>query len=365
MRGTLATLGLVTLLAACGAQEVAEPSAPRTVRADVFLRDGAARTRTFSGVARAGVESQLSFKVSGTVQRVAVRVGDSVEAGALIARIDPADYELQVGDARAALARQEASARNAEATYRRTEALYENNNASLADLEAARASHDAARAAVESAQKAFERADRQLSYTVLRAPIAGAVSAVQIEEGENVSSGTPVALLSAGARVEVEVSVPEMLITGVREGQTVQVQFSAVPGRTFEAAITEVGVASIGGASAYPVRARLLRETDAVRPGMACEVDFSFEASGSRDALVVPPSAVAEDIHGRFAFVVRDDADGTLRAHRVAVTVGDLTSDGIEVLDGIEDGARVVTAGVGRLVDGEPVRIWQADGGGR
>ena len=358
-------LSVLPLLTACGEDAPPEPPGPRTVRAEVFLLDGGVRTRTFAGVARAGIESQLSFKVSGTVERVAVNVGDRIEAGEVVARLDDTDYELQVQDARAALARQEAAARNAAATYRRTEALYENNNASLADLEAARANDESARAAVESAEKALERAERQLAYCTLRAPIAGAVSAVQTEEGENVQPGQPVANLSAGDRPEVEVRVPEMLITGIEEGQSVAVRFSAVPGRTFDATVTEVAVAAVDGASAYPVRARLDAETDAIRPGMAAEVDFRFEARGGADRILVPPSAVAEDVDGRFAFVVREADDGTLHVHRVAVTVGDLTADGLEVLTGIEDGDRVVTAGVGRLVDGEEVRLWRAPGGDR
>lgn len=353
------------LLPACGSEPPPEPEGPRVVRAEAFYHEGGARVRTFAGVARAGIETQLSFKVTGTVERVGVEIGDQVAAQDLVAGLDDTDYRIQVEDARAALSRQEAAARNAAATYRRTEALYENNNASLADLEAARANDESARAAVESAQKALERAERQLSYTVLRAPIAGSISRVQIEEGENVQPGAPVATLNSGSRVEVEVSVPEMLITGVDEGQTVTVRFSAVPDRSFQATVTEVGVATQGGSSAYPVRARLEEETDEVRPGMAAEVGFTFESPRGHDVMVVPPSAVAEDIEGRYAFVVREDEEGVERVHRTDVRVGDLTSEGLEILSGIEDGDVVVTAGVDRLYEDEAVQLWRPAGGAR
>lgn len=361
----LGSLGLVVIaVLGCGDAPEAEAPLPRLVRAETFYLEGGGRTRTFSGVARAGIESQLSFKVAGTIEDLRVQIGDQVAAGDLIARLDATDYEIQVADAEAALSRQQAAARSAASTYQRTEALYENNNASLSDLESARANDESARAAVQSAEKALERAQRQLSYCVLRSPIDGAIAQVMVEEGENVGTGAPVVTLTAGARTEVEVSLPEMLIGDVREGQKVIVRFSVDEGAPVNATVTEVGVSAVGGGTTYPVRARLDRPNESIRPGMAAEVDFSFDARSGRDVILVPPAAVAEDVHGRYAFVVARE-DETLRLRRVEVSVGDLTAEGLEILGGIEDGATVVTAGVGRLIDGEEVRLWTPTGEGR
>ena len=75
--------------------------------------------------------------VSGSVQKLDSAVGDRVEAGALLASLDPSDFVLQVQEAEASLDRAEAEARNSAANYERTRALYENNNASRTDLDAA------------------------------------------------------------------------------------------------------------------------------------------------------------------------------------------------------------------------------------
>ncbi len=135
------------------------------------------------------------------------------------------------------------------------------------------------------------------------------------------------------------------------------VTFDAVPGRTFDARITEVGVTATRLGTTFPVRVRLTEADPAVRAGMAAEVAFRFAATAGRDLFVVPPVAVGEDRSGRFVFVVEPSDSGLGVVHRRAVTVGELTGDGLEILSGLSDGDRVVTAGVTRIQDGLRVRL--------
>jgi len=349
---------LFTLLMACGGEPEVDPQPPRAVRSELVSLGGAERVRTFAGVTRAGRESNLSFKVSGTAVDVSVKLGDRVRAGQELARLDARDYQIEVGNSEAALRQVQATAAGARSSYMRTEGLYENNNASLADLEAARAQHDAAEASVRSAENALELAQTRLSYTTLVAPSDGAIARADIEVGENVQVGQTVIVLSAGQRGEVEIVVPEAFIGQIREGDTAEVQVDAVAGEDIDATVIEVGVTTTSSGTGYPLKLRFDTVQSAIRPGMACEVRLHLEARGGADRILVPPAAIAEDGRGRFAFVVREIADEQGVATRVEVTTGDLTSLGLEVLSGLEDGDRVVTAGVGRLVDGETVRLW-------
>ncbi len=95
----------------------------RPVRYEVVAPSDEARLRTFAGVAKAGVESDLSFRVAGTVEEVPVVVGRRVQRGQVLARIDTTDYELKVQEALAGLAQAEAASRNAEADYERVRGL--------------------------------------------------------------------------------------------------------------------------------------------------------------------------------------------------------------------------------------------------
>jgi len=360
-RRGLAALPLLPILAlaAWGCAEEAPPEPTlRPVRTVQVYSTGVERVRSFSGTARAGQESRLSFKVSGTIDLLGVKVGDRVRAGQLLARLDPQDYQLQVEDAQASLARVRAETRNAEANYARIRDLYENSNASLNDLDAARAGFESATAGLESGEKKLEQARHQLSYTELKAPTPGAISQVPVEVNENVQPGQTVAVLSSEARPEVEIGMPEVFISRVREGQPVEVTFDALGNRTFEATVTEVGITSTGLATTFPVKARLDLDEPEILPGMAAEVHFRFEGQGGRELIEVPAFAVGEDRDGRYVYVVEEVGDGVGRAVRREVSVGGLTADGgLEILRGLTEGERVITAGVSRIQDGREVRL--------
>ena len=153
------------------------------------------------------------------------------------------------------------------------------------------------------------------------------------------------------------------MISQVKEGEQVTVTFDAMPEQTFSARVTEVGVTSTGYATTFPVTVRLESADQSVRPGMAAEVAFKFEsaqqAGGSpgRKQINVPSVAVGEDRQGRFVYVVEPTDSGFGIAHRRPVMIGDLTEQGIEILEGLNDGDRVVTAGVTKLTDEQKVRL--------
>jgi len=330
---------------------------PRPVRFEVVSSVEAGRRRSFSGTCQPAVEPRLSFKVDGTIARRPVNMGDRVKRGSLIAELDPSDFQLQVEEAGAALRRAEAESRNAQASFARIRGLYENGNASRTDFDGARAAAESGRAYVESIRKRLEIARQQLSYTRLVAPVAGAVAEVSAEVNENVRAGQEVVRLAAEEGYEVVVTVPESLIGQIRQGQDARVTFDAIPGSTFGATVTEVGVTTSTTGTAFPVKARLAEDDPGVRPGMAAELEFRFEGPGEGAHFRVPANAVSEDRQGRFVLIVEPSGPERGVVRRRAVEVGALTPAGIEVLDGLRAGDRLVTAGLSQLEDGDTVKL--------
>ena len=346
-------LGVVS----CGSEESAAPPPLRPVRYREVVSTSGRRVRTFSGVTRSAVESNLSFRVAGNVRRLLVLNGDYVEQGQLIAELDPTDFELQVEETQAAVLQTQAQARRAEADYERVRGLYENRNTSRSDLDAARAGAESARAQIDASLQRLEQARSRLSYARLRAPVSGSIARVDVEVNENVQSGQRVALLTSGATPEVEVAVPESLIGEVEVGDRVSVRFDALPGSDFAAGVTEVGVAVTGLATTFPVTVQLAEASPEVRSGMAANLAFTFGEEGAPDRVLAPSHAVLEDRDGRFVYVVEPTEPGRGQVHRRSVTVGELTGEGLEVLEGLSDGDRLITAGASQIHDDLEVKL--------
>ncbi len=346
----LALTAAVALLGCEDAQE--EPEIIRPVRYVVVEGSDAATQRTYSGVAKAGQESRLSFQVSGQVLSVPINVGDVVVKGQTMARMDPADFALQLRNAQAAAAQARAQERNAKATYERTRALYENQ-----DLDADRTAYESARAGFESANQQIRLRQRQLGYTHLKAPEPGTLATVDIEVNEYVQAGVLVATLLAGDQIEVSVSVPASIIRSIKKGAEALARFDSLEGRALKGTVTEVGVSSAAGATTFPVTVRLSEGQDQVRAGMAADVTFVLDAVKNGPKYALPTSAVGEDREGRFVFKVEMGDDGLGVVHRNPVEVGQLLSNGVEIHAGVEPGDLVVTAGVSRIYDGLQVRV--------
>lgn len=235
--------------------------------------------------------------------------------------------------------------------------LYESQNAPQNAYDSALATAESARAAVESSERQLDLARRRLEYTALRSPIAGAVASVEAEANENVAAGQPIALITAGSRPEVTVSIPEGLIGRISRGDAVEVTFAAYADRVIPATVTEVGVAATGSGTTFPVTARLDENAPEIRSGMAADVTFRVAEDDRHYPMVLPSTAVVEDRDGRFVFVLEAGDTGVGVVRRRDVRIGELRGDGMEIIEGLEVGERVVTAGARRLSDGQEVRL--------
>ena len=235
--------------------------------------------------------------------------------------------------------------------------LYETRSASKSSLDAARASYESAHEQDNIAKKRRKLARNQLEYTSLRAPDNGAISDIMCEENENVQAGQPVLILTSGTDLEVKIAMPEVLISRVNEGQEVIVTLEALKNKKFKAKISEVGVASVGYMTTYPVMIEFTELDPNILPGMAAEVMMKFESDIEGERYIVPPASVGEDRSGRFVYVVSPIDDTLGIVHKKTVKIGELSSEGLEILEGLQDGEHLVTAGVSRIQDSLKVKF--------
>ena len=351
------SIGAMLVLGGCQSEDSQISEILRPVRSQTVFFSNAEQTRTFSGVSKSGLEANLSFKVSGTVQRLPVEVGDRVRKNQLLAELDPKDFRLEVQRTEASLASAHASFRNAKSEYARVRALYENRNASRNDLDQARARAESTKAQVKSQQKSLELARLQLTYTRMLAPANCSVASVPREVNENVLAGQTILEVVCGSHLEVEVAVPEIFIAKVTPNMPVTVTFDAIPENQFPAFVTKVGVSTGRLATTFPVTVQLKTQVPGFRSGLASVVQFTFKGKKGEPRIMVPSVAVGEDQEGSFVYLLEEQKDGTGIVRRQPVRIGELTPEGLEILDGLRNGAHIVTGGVRRLHDSQPVRL--------
>lgn len=357
-RHRVAALALV-LVAACTQEPPAAPAELiRPVRyTEVAARDAQLR-RVFSGAAEADEQTDISFKVPGTLRERPVQMGDRVGAGDLLGALDSRDFEVAVREAEAQLTRALAELRNAEANYERVRALYENDNVSQSELSSARAGAESAAAQVRVARQSLANARLQLSYTKINASEACEVAQTFVKVNENVASGQAVVQLNCGSCPAVRVSVPETQIGAIEPGGAATVVFAALGGKQFPAVVDEVGVAVSAESRAFSVVVKITADCALIRAGMAADVEFRLGNGDRLRQIEIPWVAVGEDRKGRFAYVL-EMTDATLAiARRRAIETAEVTETGVIVAAGLAVGERIATAGVRRLADGMKVKLY-------
>lgn len=233
---------------------------------EVETRDLVA-TVTASGNIRARRTVDISSDISARVAQLLIDEGDDVEQGEVLVRLDPSQFEAIRSRSEAALsqARAQGASTSANLTRARRDldrilALYQRDTLlvslqQLEDLqtalEVASANMDAADFGVEQAQASLEEAEDQLDKTIIRAPIAGKVTRLNIEEGETVIIGTMnnpgslVLTISDLAVVEVVVQVDETDIPSLSLGDSASIELDAFPNISFTGQITEIGNSAI------------------------------------------------------------------------------------------------------------------------
>jgi HlyD family secretion protein len=344
-------------------------------------RGAVTRTVTAAGTLSPVVASTVGSQVSGRVAEVLVDYNDRVEAGQVLARLDPTLLTAQLASARARLtaaqaevARATATSTNARATHQRAAGLVASGavataevDAALAALRVAEAAVAAARAGLVEAKAQVDTARTNLTYATITAPIAGVVVSRSVDPGNTVAASlqAPELFVIAGdlARMELHASVAEADVGQVRDGQTVELRFDAFPDRSFGGVVRQVRNQALTTANvvSYDAVIAVANPDGALRPGMTATATFIVDQA--RDTLIVPTKALR--YRPAAARPARGPAEGSAgapgptgaaassgRAPRAAVWVLRAGAPvAIAVTPGLSDGAVTAVAGDGLQED--------------
>ena len=345
-------LPAAAILAGCGSEAKVAPEAVRPVKAVVVGEAARERTLSYSGVVRPRVESAIGFRVAGKIVERRVNIGDRVEVGQVIARLDDTDLKLAEGSAKAALAAARTRREVAIENLARARMLLPKAFIAKATYDARKNEMDAAVGAFETAEAQLAQAANAVGYATLRADKAGIVTAVRAEPGQVVNAGTSVIVLAEAGETEIAIVVPEQDVARLTVGQPIGLTLWAGPRTSLKGRIREISAQADSESRTYAVRATVDEPPANMRLGMTATVSIRVEDAAA--SVVVPLAAVTESGGSTVVFTV-EPASRTVR--RKPVTLVATAPEGVRVASGLEPGEIVVTAGVQFLRDGMKVRL--------
>jgi membrane fusion protein, multidrug efflux system len=345
-------LPLVAVLGGCGSEAKVEQEVARPVKAVVVGEVVRERTLTYSGVVRPRIESAVGFRVTGKIVARHVNIGDRVEIGQVIARLDDTDLRLAEGSAKAALAAARTRRDVAIDNFARARTLLPKAFIAKATYDVRKNEMDAAIGAYDAAEAQLSQAINAVGYATLRADKAGIVTAVRAEPGQVVNAGMSVIVLAEAGETEIAIVVPEQDVGRLRVGQPIDLTLWAGPRTSMKGSIREISAQADPDSRTYAVRATVQEPPESMRLGMTASVSIKVEDTSA--SVVVPLTAVTDSGGSTVVFIV-EPASRTVR--KKPVTLAATAPEGVRVASGLEPGEIVVTAGVQFLRDGMKVRL--------
>jgi multidrug efflux pump subunit AcrA (membrane-fusion protein) len=345
-------------------------------------------------------QTDVAPQTAGKVVAVGVDIGSFVRRGQMLVKLDDAELKLRVEQAATQVAQAKANVRQAEEkiglrsgqafdpnrvaevaaakvaydlaerNFRRAEKLIESGDVSRSFYDDQRARRDqtkeqydvavaqarqnyagvdVARTNVANAESQLALARKNLSYSLIPAPIDGFVAERTADVGEYVSPQQKVATIVRTNPLRIKIDIPEQAIPEVRVGQSVSVTTSAWPDKNFAGRVARIAPSVSAQSRTLSVEAEIDNSSGALKPGQFATVRILQERA--EPAVLVPVRALVTEAGVSRVFVIKNG-----RAEQRVIQTGQTEGDLIEVKNGVAADEQVATSGLERLSDGAPVK---------
>ena len=335
---TMLIAGVVVMTAGCGSntkkaeakpQAVVE-TAPTVSVVQVSKRE-VPQIATYTSTVQPYVKNNIVPQAGGRITKINVEIGDFVKEGQVLAEIDKAQLQQA-----------QLSLKNQEVELARLKSLYEAGGLSKSDLDAIELQYNVTKTQVENL----------LENTVLRSPINGVVTARNYDVGDMCSVASPIFTVEQIIPVKLLVGISESDYSKVKKGDSVEIKADAVPDKTFYGKINRIYPTIDPATRTFTVEVVVQNNYRTLRPGMFVRATVNF---GTNNNVVIPDVAVVKQQGSGERFVYVLNQDGTVTYQKVVLGVR--MGAEYEVLEGLEDGATIVTGGQIRLKDGIKVTV--------
>lgn len=351
MRAIIAC-AVLSLLAGCSGDDAEQATEIRPVRVITVADRASSGAVSLTGTVQAQTEINLSFRIDGRMIERTVDVGDRVEPGQLVARLDPQNEESALQSVRAQLTAARAQLVEAQSNHARMRDLVAEDAVSRATFDQAVAMLETAQAQVESMRSQVTLAENRLSYTRLVADVAGVVTARGPEPGEVVPAGRMVVQVAREGSRDAVFGVPAAIKDSAKAKSNPEITVTLVSDPSVKATgrIREISPRADPVTGTFAVRVGLVDPPPSMRLGSTVNGRLGFDATVG---IEIPATALVRS-EGKVAVWVVDPQAQTVSLRTIMVQAQDPAN--VRVTSGLDNGDSVVTAGVHALRPGQKVR---------
>ena len=336
----------------------------RSVSAAVAELGPVSEAVTLVGSLRAQETVAVNPKVNGRVVEMLVDIGDAVDAGDLIARLDDDELQQQLQQREAALEVNKAVVRQREleltnqaTMLNRAKGLAQSGLMSAEELGQSQIRYDVAQAQLNVASAQLVQAEAsaaemriRVDQTRISAPISGLVGRRHVDPGALVNANTSIVTIIKLDSVELVAAVPERGVAKVQVGAPGTVYVDALPGRSFRGQVARISPLLDPQTRTAQVEVVVPNPQHELKAEMFARVELDF--GSKREALRIPRQALVVRGEQQGVFVIADDV---VRFREIQIGLAE--DDWLEVTGGVEVGETVATMGANLLRDGDPVRV--------
>ena len=303
---------------------------PTVSVAQVFVRE-VPQEAVYTSTVQAYVKNNIAPQTAGRITKINVEIGDFVKEGQILAEIDKAQ-----------LLQAQLQLQNQEVELQRLKSLYEEGGLSQSDYDAIQLQYNVLKTQV----------DNLIENTTLRSPINGVVSARNYDVGDMYAMSMPIFTVEQIVPVKLLIGVSETDYSKVKKGDSVTVTADAIPDKIFYGKVNRIYPTVDPATRTFTVEVKIDNSYRTLRPGMFARATVNF---GSNNNVVIPDVAVVKQQGSgeRFVYVLNEDNTVTYKK----VVLGRRMGAEYEVLEGLQDGDKIVIGGQIRLKDGVKVIV--------
>jgi len=335
----ISILSVILTVFSCTSSQEQKEARVVPVKVQKIVYDHNRCSQEYIGTVESEKSVDVSFLVSGTVERLCVNEGERVDKGQLLGSLNTTTLENAHELASARL-------RQAEDAFKRMAAMYKNK--SLPEIQ-----YIDAKTKLEQAQAAEVIARKNLQDCNIYAPQSGVIGKRYLETGANVMAGMPIFNVMDISSVKIKTAIPESEISDINTGDISKVRISALNNEVFEGVIIEKGVVANPISHTYDIKVKVNNPTGKIMPGMVCRV-YVLNDGNHNGSIIIPLKSVQVDFSGKRFVWLKDNQN---KAVCREVTLSDLAGNGVQVASGLKEGDELIVAGYQNVSAGAAVSV--------